>query len=187
MDKIDIGNGVRVTQKYEAVCFSHFHIDGSKCSAPWECKRDHSVSEKWKEEFENLVVTAGLNKYLQFALVSGLAAPAWYVGLKSSGAVAAGDTMASHAGWTELTVYSNSTRPAFTPGAVAAGSVDNSASKAAFTINGSATVSGAFMSDNGGKETGTGTLLGVGDFTTGRAVESGDTLNVQVTCTMAAA
>ena len=150
-----------------------------------ECVRNGEVV--WKEEFENLVPTAGLNKYLQFTLVSGLASPAWYVGLKSNGVPDAGDTMASHGTWTELTSYSQSTRPAFTPGAVAAGSVDNSASKASFSITGSMTVSGAFMSDNNGKGTDSGTLLGVGDFTTGRAVENGDTLNVQVTATMAAA
>uniref|UniRef100_A0A6M3JW17 Uncharacterized protein n=1 Tax=viral metagenome TaxID=1070528 RepID=A0A6M3JW17_9ZZZZ len=167
------GLGTYISQKYLVECFR---------------KDAQGVDQLlWTESFGNIVVTAGLNKYLQFTIVSGLAAPAWYVGLKGAGVPAAGDTMASHATWTESTVYSNATRPAFTPGAVAAGSVDNSAAKAAFTINGSATISGAFMADNGGKGTATGTLLGAGDFSTGRAVESGDTLNVQVTCTMAAA
>lgn len=145
---------------------------------------------KWVEEFDNLVMTSGLNKYLDATLKTGLASPAWYVGLVtgpgSGTTYAAGDTMASHAGWTESTAYSNATRPAFTPGTISGGSVDNSASKAVFTINGTATIAGAFMADNSTKGGTTGTLLGAGDFATDRAVESGDTLNVTVTATLTA-
>lgn len=145
---------------------------------------------KWTEEFHNLVPTVGLNKYLDATLKTGLASPAWYVGLVtgpgSGTTYAAGDTMASHAGWSENTTYSNATRPAFTPGTISGGSVDNSASKAVFNINGTATIAGAFMADNSTKSGTSGTLLGVGDFTTDRAVESGDTLNVTVTATMTA-
>ena len=72
---------------------------------------------------------------------------AWYVGLTSATpTVVAGNTMATHAGWTEVTAYDEATRPALTLGSVAAGSVDNSASKARFTIstNGTA-IGGAFV------------------------------------------
>jgi hypothetical protein len=142
---------------------------------------------KWIDGFENLVVTAGLNKYLDATLKTGLATPAWYVGLKGTGTVAAGDTMASHAGWSEITPYSDSARPTYTPGTISSGSVDNSASKAVFNINASTTVYGCFMADNSTKGGTTGTLLGAGDFSASRAVVSGDTLNVTVTCTAAAA
>lgn len=141
---------------------------------------------KWTDGFENLVVTAGLNKYLDATLKTGLAAPLWYVGLKGTGAVVAGDTMASHAGWAEITPYSNATRPAFTPGTISAGSVDNSAAKAVFNINANTTVYGAFMADDSTKGGATGTLLGAGDFAASRAVQSGDTLNIQITCTITA-
>jgi len=145
---------------------------------------------KWVEEFDNLVVTAGLNKYLDATLKTGLASPAWYVGLVDNAgwtAYAAGDTMGSHTGWAEGTPYSNATRPAFTPGTISGGSVDNSASKAVFNINATLTVRGAFMTDNNTKGGTTGTLLGEGDFAAARSVISGDTLNVTVTCTAAAA
>ncbi len=148
-----------------------------------EC-RDKTGRLKWLEEFDNLVVTVGLNKYLDATLKTGLASPAWYVGLKNTGAVVAGDTMASHAGWTENTTYSNATRPAFTPGTISGGSVDNSGAKAAFNINGSTTIYGAFMADNNTKGGSTGTLLGGGDFGAARAVENGDTLNVTITCSL---
>ena len=141
---------------------------------------------KWADWFENLVVTAGRDKYLDATLKTGLATPAWYVGLKGTGTVVAADTMASHAGWAELTPYSNATRPAFTAGTISGGSVDNSASKAVFNINSPSTIFGAFMADNSTKGGTTGTLLGAGDFTASRAVENGDTLNVQVTCSISA-
>lgn len=87
-----------------------------------------------QEEFDNLVVTAGRNKYLDATLKTGLAAPLWFVGLVAGPTETdylAADTMASHAGWLEnSTNYSEATRPAWTPGAVAGGSVDNSAMKA---------------------------------------------------------
>lgn len=142
---------------------------------------------KWRESFDNLVTTEGKNWYLDATLKTGSAAPAWYVGLvlgPSETGYAVGDTMASHAGWVEDTTYSNGTRPAWTPGAVAAGSVDNSASKAVFNINGTVTISGAFMADSSTKGGTTGKLMGVGAFAADRSVLSGDTLNVTITCTM---
>src|SRR4030042_3717420 len=70
---------------------------------------------KWEEEFDNLVVTAGLNKYLDATLKTGLAAPLWYVGLKDTGTPDPADTMASHASWATITPYSNATDPAWPP------------------------------------------------------------------------
>jgi len=131
---------------------------------------------KWRDKFHNLVVTAGLNKVLDATFKTGLTTPAWYVGLKGAGSVVAGDTMASHSGWSEITPYSNSTRPAFTPGTISGGSVDNAAAKAVFNINATATVVGAFLADDNTKGGTTGTLYGAGDFAASRSVASGDTL-----------
>jgi hypothetical protein len=91
--------------------------------------------------------------------------------------------MGSHAGWAESVAYSNANRPTFTPGTVAAGSVDNSAAKAAFTINATAVIKGGFLTTNNTKGGTTGTLYGVASFAATRAVENGDTLNVTATCT----
>jgi hypothetical protein len=98
----------------------------------------------------------------------------------------AADTMASKS-FNENTTYSNGTRPTFTPGTVAAKSVDNSASKAVFNINGSTRIFGAFVGTNSTKGGTTGTLVGGGLFSASRQVENGDTLNVTVTSTMASA
>lgn len=152
-----------------------------------ECVRDGKVV--WTEEFDNMVVTAGAAKYLDATLKTGLASPLWYVGLKDTGTPVIADTMASHASWATLTVYSNATDPAFTPGTITGTStvtVDNSASKAVFNINATDDVYGAFMKDNSTKGGTTGTLLGVGDFAAQRGVISGDTLNITITATMSA-
>ena len=140
---------------------------------------------KWIEEFENLVVNVGLDHLLDVTLSAGTQITAWYVGLKNSGTVAASDIMSSHAGWTENTTYSNATRPTWTDGGVSSQSVDNSASKAQFNINGTTTIYGAFLTSVNTKGGTTGTLYGAGDFSSSRAVVSGDTLNVTVTATAA--
>lgn len=138
---------------------------------------------KWRDGFKNIVVTVGLNKLLDATFKSGLTTPAWYVGLKGSGTMVAGDTMASHAGWAEIAPYSNTNRPTYTPGTIASGSVDNSASKAVFNINATATIVGCFLADNNTVSGTTGNLYGGGDFSASRAVNNGDTLNITVTLT----
>ena len=138
---------------------------------------------KWNDEFENIVVTTGRNQYLDATLKTGVTSPTWFVGLKNAVVSVAADTIATK-GFTELVPYSNATRPAFTLGAIANGSVDNSAAKAVFTINAATTIAGAFICNNNTKSGTTGILLGAGEFATARAVEIGDTLNVQVTCSI---
>jgi len=97
----------------------------------------------------------------------------------------AADTMASHAGWAENAAYSDATRRGYVPGAVAAGSVDNSASKAVFNINATATIAGCFLTDIDTKSGTLGLLFGEGNFSGGdRLVQSGDTLNVTVTISL---
>jgi hypothetical protein len=141
---------------------------------------------KWEDHSDNLVVTAGLNDILDKYYKGATYTAAHYVGLKLAGTIAAGDTMSSHAGWAESSAYSNANRPTLTMGTVAAGSVDNSASKASFTINGTATITGAFVSTNNTKGGTTGTLVGATDFSVSRSVISGDTLDVTVTASLTA-
>jgi hypothetical protein len=148
-----------------------------------ECWREGRLL--WVEHFPNLVTNVGRNELLDACFRTGKAAGAWYVGLVNSASFttgyATGDTMASHGGWVEGTPYSNATRPAYIPAAASGQSLDNSASKAAFTINATLTIRGAFLVDNGTKGAGTGTLYGVGDFSIARSVLSGDTINAQIT------
>lgn len=149
---------------------------------------DKDGNLKWREEVHNLVVSAGLNDSLDKHFKGSAYTAAWYVGLTAgSPSFAAGDTMASHAGWTEDQNYSEATRPALTLGAVSGGSVDNSASKAGFSINATATIGGAFLVTVSTKGGTTGVLYGGAAFAANRSVVSGDTLNVTATLTAAAA
>lgn len=150
-----------------------------------EC-HDAGGNLKWREHKHNLVVDAGLNDSLDKHFKGSAYTAAWYVGLTTaSNTFATGDTMASHAGWTESTVYSNGTRPTLTLGTVASKSVDNSASKAVFNINGSGTVGGSFIATDSTKGGSTGTLYGGAAFGANRTVASGDTITVTVTLTAA--
>jgi hypothetical protein len=158
------------------------NLHGTLLTNRWkvECF-DKDGNLKWTEDFINLVTTEGLNAILNNTFNAAAGAVTWYVGLKNTGTPAAGDVMNSHASWTENVTYSDGTRPAWTKnGAASGGAMSNSSSKASFSINGSTTIYGAFLTSNSTKSGTTGTLYGVGDFSGSRAVISGDTLNVQV-------
>jgi hypothetical protein len=145
---------------------------------------------KWSETVPNTVATVGKN----FALDTLLAGSAYtvtgpFIGLISSvswSATAAGDTMSSHAGWTEA---GNANAPTYTaPRKTAAWSAASSGSKAlsssaSFAITGSGTIKGAFMVYGSGAvstiDSTAGTLLSAGVFSGGdKVVGNGDTLNV---------
>lgn len=155
---------------------------------------DKDGNLKWAAEESNLVVNTGLQYMAGSALAGATQVTTWYVGLYGSGASntpAAGDTAASHAGWTEVTPYSNSTRPAAAFAAATDANpsvVTNSASPAAFAINATATVGGAFLISDSTKGGTTGTLFSAADFQSpgDRVVANGDTLNVSYTFSLSA-
>ena len=149
---------------------------------------DANGNLKWEEAFHNLVVNVGLQDLnTKYFTASGYT-PVWYLGLVDGGTTptyAAADTLASHAGWTELaagTVYSGS-RKSVTFGSASLGdpsTITNSASPSVFNILASATVAGAFLSN---ASSGTsGILFSEGNFTGGnKIVANGDTVNVTYT------
>jgi hypothetical protein len=98
--------------------------------------------------------------------------------------------MASHAGWTEVTNYSQATRVAATFATATTANpsvVTNSASVAVFSINAGGTVGGAFLTSGSAKSGVVGTLFSASDFTGGdRTVVNGDTLNVTYTFSLTA-
>jgi len=141
---------------------------------------------KWQAQEHNLVVNVGLKDMNEKYFTGSSYTAAWYLGLYGAAASnnpAASDTMSSHAGWTEVTTYSESTRPQCTFGTSTTADpsvISNSASVAVFSINGTATVGGAFLTTSSTKGGTTGTLFSAGDFQSpgDRSVVSGDTLNV---------
>ena len=145
---------------------------------------------KWREVIEaNLVVNTGLDDILDKYYKGSAYTAAHYCGLTDgTPTVAAGDTMASHAGWTEVTAYDEANRPSITWGSVSGQSVDNSASKATFTISANdTTIGGGFVTTDNTKGGSTGTLVGGAAFSGGdKVLDDDDTLNVTTTATASA-
>ena len=148
---------------------------------------------KWEADAPNLVVNGGLQDMNAKYFTGTTYTAAWYLGLYGSGTTnspAAGDTMSSHAGWTEVVAYSQATRPVCTFGTPTTANpsvATNSASPATFSINGTTTVGGAFLTSNNTKSGTTGTLFSAADFSApgDRSVVSGDTLSVTYTLSLA--
>lgn len=159
-------------------------------SSVYEIEARNAAGELlWTERINNLVVTVGLNDSLDKHFKGSSYTAAWYVFLTgNTPSFVAGDTMASHAGWTEVTAYDEAARQALTLGSVAAGSVDNSASKAVFTISANGTaIGGAGIASNNTKGDSTGVLYGGAAFPANRTLNDNDTLTITVTLTATAA
>ncbi len=151
--------------------------------------RDREGNVKWEEQSHNLVVNVGLQDMnAKYFTGSGYTAT-WYLGLYGAAASnnpAAGDTMALHGGWTEVTAYSQATRPQCvfgTPTTADPSVATNSASPAAYSINGTTTIGGAFLTSSNTKGGTAGILFSAADFSSpgDRSVVSGDTLTVSYT------
>ena len=168
---IGSGDNARAHGEYKLQCF------------------DSAGNLKWEMGGHNLVVNEGLQDMnTQYFTGSGYTA-AWYLGLYGAAASndpTANDTAASHPGFTEIVPYSNATRPACSFGTATTADpsvITNSLSPAAFNINATATVGGAFLISNNTKSGTSGVLFSASDFQApgDRVVASGDTLNVSYT------
>lgn len=154
---------------------------------------DKDGNLKWEESAHNLVVNEGL-QYMntEFFKGSGYTA-AWYLGLVtgpgSGNTYLAGNTLASHSGWTEDTNYSGN-RKAVTFGTATTADpsvMSNSASPPSFSMNATTTIAGAFLTNVSSGPSGV--LFSVANFQSpgDRSVVSGDTLSVTYTFNLDAA
>lgn len=165
---VAVGEQLQVTGRYDVECIG---ADGQV---------------KWVDTIKNLVVTVGKNDLLDKYFAGSAYTAAWYMGLVNGGTTptyAAGDTLASHAGWTELAAGTAYTGNRVTVGWSAASGGSKSSTTTAFSIIASNTVAGALLAT---VNTGTsGILYSAGNFTGGsRTVASGDTLNVTYTASV---
>ena len=147
--------------------------------------------EKWSDTFHNLVMNGGLANMNGVYFAASTQSTTWYLGLVtgpgSSTTYAAGDTLASHAGWTENTDYTGNRKSVTFGSATSANPsvITNSASPSAFAMSGTATIAGAFLCNVASGTSGV--LFSAGDFTGGdKSVASGDTLNVTYTFSLTA-
>jgi hypothetical protein len=148
------------------------------------------LEERWSSEMENVVATVGKNLALDTFLAGAtytVTGP--FMGLISStsfSAVAAADTMASHAGWLEA---GGTNAPTYTGNrktcawSAASGGSKSLSSAPSYAFTGTGTVKGGFILYGAGavntKDDTNGVLYSAGLFGTGdRAVLSGDTVTV---------
>jgi len=135
---------------------------------------------RWETSFPNTVFDAGVEYILDSSILGGAQTTSWFVGLISaSPTIDPTDTSASHTGWTEVTTYDETTRPAYS-GTRTSKTISNSASLAVFTINADGTLGGAFLASSSTKGSTTDLLLAGGPFQSGdRQVFTGDTIRIQ--------
>jgi len=171
--------------------------EGSKAGGVFKVVcHDSQGNFKWEAESHNLVVNVGLQDMNTKYFTGTSYTATWYLGLygaSSTNNPAAGDTMASHGGWTEVTDYSGANRPQCVFGTATTADpsvISNSASPATYSITGSVTVGGAFLTSVAAKSPGnTGILFSAADFQSpgDRSVVNGDTLTVTYTFSLDAA
>lgn len=141
------------------------------------------VNGKDFREHKNLIPDAGILYILGAALGGVTPITSWYVAPFAGATTPAANWTASNFAATASEIvsgtegYSEATRVAWTPGAAAAGQIDNLAAKAGFTIvtASSLSITGAGILSASGKGSTAGTLVSASKFSTARVVYNGDT------------
>lgn len=143
--------------------------------------RGGEVIDSWVED--NIIVDEGLNYALGASFGAASPVTTWYVGLyKNNYTPIATNVMATFTGAgvasESITEYSNVTRPAWVPAAVAAKTITNSASPATFNISSGVTINGSFLSSSNAKGSNGGVLSAASKFATSRILQVDDVLNI---------
>ena len=152
----------------------------------------HDVNGLDVREDDNIVVTEGLTHMLDVVLHGTTAVATWYFGLCSANVTPVSTWTAANftANATEIVSgtegYSEATRQAFVEAAASAGSINNTASKAAFTIATatSITVWGAGLLSSSTKGGTTGTLMSAAKFSSARTLYDTDVFNLGYTLSL---
>jgi hypothetical protein len=140
---------------------------------------------KGEYEFLNGITNQGKNYLLNAAFNAGaqIGSTSWYIGLidnSGSPALAAGDLLSSHAGWTEFTGYSGS-RPAWGQGSASGQAVTN-ASPATFSITATSdTLYGIFIASVASGGSSSDILWSTAAFSATVPVASGDSMKCSYT------
>jgi len=156
-------------------------------STRWDCElyRKGELIDKWTEG--NVITDEGLNAMLDVMFHDATQIETWYIFPFTAGSPATSSTYAT-SGLTESTVYDEAARVAFNEAAASGKSIANSANKATFTFNDTATITGAALVGGGtdpsvkSDTAGGGTLFCASTFSSSRSVVSTDVL--QITCTI---
>ena len=189
LDKISASDKCEASTGYNTAPSDTATIEGRYYAVCYD--KDGNV--KWEDGIENLVTTVGKNLTLD-TILGNSAAGAVVMGLKGTGAAAITDTQASHPTWDEVglanapTYSGNRKTPSFAAAAYVSGTTCTKATSAAstFAITSTGTVAGCFINIGGSAtiDDTTGTLFSAGDFSSSKAVVSGDTIAVSYSCSL---
>jgi hypothetical protein len=133
----------------------------------------------------NLFTTEGRNHTLLVLVTGAAVISPWYCAPFGNSTPLATWTGANFtANALEIDDYDEATREVFTEGTPASGSVDNSASKAEFTMNATVTAYGCGLLEASAKNAVTGKCLAASLFASPRALVATDVLTVQYTLSL---
>lgn len=143
-----------------------------------------------KTQDHNLVTNEGLDDILDTYFKSGTQITTWYCAIFEDNYTPLATNTYASKGFTESTAYDEANRPTWTGGTVSGQSVDNSASKATFTMNATKTIYGAALVGGTNAATKNDSTSGAANvmycsaqFSASKAVVDNDVLKVTVTLT----
>jgi hypothetical protein len=146
---------------------------------------EHIRKGKVLQKFEvpNGITDVGMNALLDIMFHASSQITTWYIALVDNAGFsmfAAGDTSASHGGWSENTAYDEATRPEWTEGTASGRAITNGTS-VDFTMNATNTIHGIFIISENTKGGATGTLWSTAAFSSNVSVVDDDVLKVTYT------
>lgn len=141
------------------------------------------------ETVHNLMPEEGRNHAVSVITKGATQVPTWYIGLFEGNYVPVDSDKASTfpTSATESTAYLPATRVEFVEGAVAAGVVENTASRAEFTATAAKTIYGAFLVSAQAKGAVTGVLMSAARFTAPKTLQIDDVLRVTASFSLTSA
>lgn len=147
--------------------------------------KDGNVTDR--EVVHNIMPLEGIHHVLNTVLKGGAQVAQWHIGLyETAYTPTPNDIMATFPTQAvETTEYASATRMTFTPGTLAAGSVDNSANAVEFEFTAAKLIYGGFISSSSAKGSTSGVLLSAVRFGSPKSVDSSSTLRVTAGFTMA--
>lgn len=149
-----------------------------------------TVNGEDEQSSPNIVVNEGLIYVINTSLAAVAQQPSWFIGIfKNNYTPVPADTAATfglvgNAGEADAE-YDEATRPAYTLNTTNLANVSNSSAPAAFTMNATQDIYGAFLVSTSVKSGTTGVLCAASKFTAVRSLVSSDVLNVTYQITIA--
>lgn len=134
----------------------------------------------------NLIPQVGVNHFAALVRGAGPLVANWYVGLFEGNYVPVDGTTAADlpANAVEFTGYEETSRPAWTHAYDGTAVIDNSASRAVFTVDTAKTIYGGFLISNATKGGNTGVLLSIARFPSPDELRVGDEYRITAGITL---